>query len=312
MFTIAKLKDQKLNRGQNPPVHLEPAIEKVIHRALAEDLGIDESDIAKAATGSLLMYDLTSAATVSADLTTKAALIVKEPGVLAGLNVARAVFETVDPGTKFTIEQPEGTRIDRTPTTVATIEGKAAAVMLAERTALNLMQRLSGIASITAKYVEKAQKFGIHILDTRKTTPGLRALEKYAVELAGGTNHRFGLFDAILIKDNHISIAGGVTAAVKRTQEKFPGRPIEVEVANKEELAEALALDVEHIMLDNMNPAQVKEAIGIIAGRSFVEVSGGVTLQNIDEYLIDGVNAISIGALTHSVRSLDISLEIEG
>ena len=312
MFTTGKL--QELKSRTAPKVHpgLQPSIEKIINRSVAEDLGIDESEVATAKAGTLLQYDITSTATVPAGFQTKATIIAKEPGVLAGLNVARAVFETIEPSIIFIVRVEEGSRIDSTPTTVATIEGHAAAIMMAERTALNLMQRLSGIATVTARYVAKAEKHGIHILDTRKTTPGLRALEKYAVELAGGTNHRFGLFDAILIKDNHISIAGGVTAAVQGARKNFPERAIEVEVANKDELAEALALNVEHIMLDNMTPAQVKDSVNIVAGRSFIEVSGGVNLENIDEYLIDGVNAISIGALTHSVRSLDISLEIEG
>jgi nicotinate-nucleotide pyrophosphorylase (carboxylating) len=192
------------------------------------------------------------------------------------------------------------------------VQGPAQVLLVAERTALNLLQKLSGVATATREYAKLANPHGIQILDTRKTTPGMRLLEKYAVRCAGGTNHRTGLFDAILIKDNHVSIAGGIKQAIQQSRAKYPNRPVEIEVERLDQLTEALDAKAEKILLDNMTPEQIKEAVRLTGGKAFLEVSGGVNLSNLSTYLIEGVNAISTGAITHSVRSLDISLEIGG
>lgn len=272
-------------------------IDVLIEAWLAEDLG--EAG------------DITAQATIPEEITAKAALVVKKPGVVAGLTIFERVLKKVDSTIQFEALVPEGTKVDEVPKAVARIQGPSRALLAAERTALNILQRLSGIATVAREYSDLAAPVGIQILDTRKTTPGLRALEKWAVATGGGTNHRFGLFDAILIKDNHIAIAGGVTAAVRSCRTKFPTMPLEVEVTSLEQLKEALGEKAEWIMLDNMSPSTVKEAVQLIDGRAFTEISGGVTLQNLSSYLIPGVDAISIGALTHSVKSIDISLEVE-
>lgn len=292
------------------PLQLE--ITRIVHHALAEDLGVSPETIAKlAGTKSLCEFDATTSATVDPKTPATAELVAKQPGVIAALFVAKQVFETVDPATTFEELVPEGSVVSSTPTVIARVKGTAQAILVAERTALNIIQRTCGIATATKQYADKVSKHGILVLDTRKTTPGMRLLEKYAVRIGGGTNHRTGLYDAILIKDNHIRIAGGITAAIKMSRQKHQGTPLEVEVTNQEELQEAIAASAEKILLDNMSPDQIRESVRIIDGRAFIEVSGGVNLSNIDGYLIPGVNAISVGALTHSVRSLDISLEIE-
>ncbi len=271
-------------------------IVKLIDRALQEDIS----------TG-----DITGNAVVPEDSISTATLVLKEPAVIAGLEVFEMVIKRCASDLKFECFAKDSTKIDEVPFTLAKMKGNSRALLAAERTALNLMQRMCGIATMTRKYSELASPVGIEILDTRKTTPGLRLLEKWAVRLGGGTNHRFGLFDLILIKDNHRAIAGGVTEAISRARKNSPGFPIEVEVNTIDELKEAVELNVERIMLDNMSPTQVTEAVNIVQGRSYIEVSGGININNLKDYLIKGVNGISMGAITHSVKNIDISLEFE-
>lgn len=269
---------------------------KLIDMALAEDISSG---------------DVTGEAIIPEESTSTASLVLKEPACIAGLKIFEMVMKRCDGNLSFEARVADGEIIPHAPYCLARMEGNSRAMLAAERTALNLMQRMSGIASMTRKYSELAKPYGIEILDTRKTTPGLRVLEKAAVKLGGGTNHRFGLFDLILIKDNHRAIAGGVRPAVKRAQLSSPGIPIEIEVNTIDQLKEALDLKVERIMLDNMSPEQVKEAVEIAAGKTYIEVSGGISLNTIEKYLIPGVNGISVGALTHSVKNIDISLEFE-
>lgn len=289
------------------------AIDAVIKSALEEDLGIENADFTSAISRNEIMErDVTSAGTIPITQQAQGEFVVKGHGVIAGLPIAERVFNLLDPDATFEVLIPEGTLITSHPKTVARVKGSARALLIAERTALNIMQRLSGIATVTRKYADKVNPHGIKILDTRKTTPGLRALEKYAVVAGGGTNHRIGLYDAILIKDNHIAVAGGVTEAVNAARSKAPHLKLEVEVTNQVQLQQALDAKADKVLLDNMSPAQVQESVNLVAGRAFIEVSGGINYESIDRYLIKGVDAISVGALTHSVISLDISLEIEG
>lgn len=263
--------------------------------------------------------DITTQATIAQDKLVKAELVLKQKATVACLDIFQRVLQVLDANAKVTLLVEDGTQIEKIPSTVARIEGQARALLMGERLALNLVQRLCGIATLTRQYTALAGPRGIKILDTRKTTPGLRALEKRAVLAGGGTNHRMGLFDAVLIKDNHIQAAGSITAAlaqVERYLAEHPQiklqKPVEVEVASIEQLDEALKLGVEAVLLDNMKPEMVKEAIQQISTykkNCFVEVSGGVNLSNLETYLIEGVNAISIGALTHSATNIDLSLE---
>jgi nicotinate-nucleotide pyrophosphorylase (carboxylating) len=286
-------------------------IGRLVQHALAEDLGISPETVGKlAGTKALTEFDITTNATVPPTEMATAEFILKQPGVVCGLPIAQQVFETIDSSIQFESIAREGEVFDETPVIIGRVKGSAQALLVAERTALNILQRLSGVATATRQYTKHAEQLGIKILDTRKTTPGMRLIEKYAVRCAGGTNHRVGLFDAILIKDNHVAIAGGITAAIERSRAKYPNRPVEIEVTNFTELNDALKAKAEKVLLDNMTPKQVKEAVLIVGKRAFIEVSGGVNLDNLETYLIEGVNAISIGALTHSTRSLDISLEI--
>ncbi len=273
-----------------------PQINMIIENALNEDIS----------TG-----DITANSIVPADQECSADVVLKEAATVAGLHVFALVMTKCDPDSEFEAFVREGETIaaEKIPFTVARVSGKARAILSAERTALNLLQRMSGIATMTKHFAASASPLNIEILDTRKTTPGLRLIEKWAVTLGGGTNHRFGLYDKILIKDNHIAIAGGITNAVQKARTSNPGMPVEVEVTNLEQLNEALGLSVEHIMLDNMSPEQIKKSVELIKGRAYIEVSGGVCLDNLRQYLIEGVSGISIGALTHSVKNIDISLE---
>lgn len=271
-------------------------LDRIVTQSLIEDVGPG---------------DVTSLCLVPSERTSTAHLYIKESAMIAGLSIFAQVMKKLDPSFEFEPLVKEATYVSQVPCLVAEMKGSSRALLAGERTALNLIQRLSGIATITAQFVELAKPHGISILDTRKTIPGLRALEKWAVAAAGGDNHRFGLYDQILIKDNHLRIAGGVTEAVQRARAFKPDMPIEVEVSNLDELQEALALKVERIMLDNMSPEQVRQSVKVVNEAAFVEVSGGINLSNITSYLIPGVNAISIGALTHSAKNVDISLEIE-
>lgn len=255
--------------------------------------------------------DITSLATVDSKRKVTAKVVYKQAAIVAGLNVFCRVLQKIDPRLVITTFIADGQRVDTVPQTVAIVEGAARCVLAGERTALNFLQRLSGIATITGAYVQKAKAAGIAILDTRKTTPTLRAFEKQAVRAGGGSNHRFGLYDAILIKDNHLALCGGVSQAVSSSRQQFPDKAIEVEVDNLTQLQEALSAGVNTVLLDNMTPQQVTEAVKLVNGQCRIEVSGGINLNNIDSYLISGVDAISIGALTHSAPSIDISLDME-
>jgi nicotinate-nucleotide pyrophosphorylase (carboxylating) len=249
--------------------------------------------------------DVTAEAVVPADARLEASLLLKEDGVVCGLEVAEAVFRELDPGVGFDALARDG---DRTRGEVARVSGSARALLTGERTALNLLGRLSGIATLTRRYVDAVAGTGALILDTRKTTPGLRALEKLAVRTGGGTNHRSGLYDAVLIKDNHLLLGGGVSAAVRRAKET--GLPVEVECETMQDVRAALDAGADTILLDNMTPGQLSEAVGVVGGRARTEASGGITLETIREVAATGVDAISVGALTHSARSLDVSMEV--
>jgi nicotinate-nucleotide pyrophosphorylase (carboxylating) len=263
----------------------------VVARALAEDLGDG---------------DVTTAATVPADTRARAVIRQKAPGVVYGLDVAEQVFRSLDPETTFTRAVAEGTW--RESGEVLEIEGRARALLSGERTALNFLQRLSGVATMAARAVRAVEGTGATILDTRKTTPGLRALEKAAVAAGGATNHRAGLYDAILIKENHAALAGGVGEAVRRAREQAPGLPLEVECRDLTEVDEALGAGAPRLLLDNMTPAQLRETVEHVGGRAELEASGGVTLQTLRDVASTGVDFVSVGALTHSAPALDLSL----
>jgi nicotinate-nucleotide pyrophosphorylase (carboxylating) len=269
-------------------------LEPVVQRALNEDVG----------TG-----DVTTLATVPAGARARARITQKQPGVVFGIDAAELAFAALDRDVRFVRQAPEGEWRDGGP--VLEIEGSAAALLTAERTALNLLARLSGVATLTARYVEAVRGTRARVLDTRKTTPGLRALEKAAVVAGGGANHRFGLFDAILIKENHAAAAGGVGEAVLRARAAAPEVPLEVECRTAEEVDEALAAGAPRLLLDNMSPALLREIVARVGGRAELEASGGVTLETIRDVADTGVHFISVGALTHSAPALDLSLLLE-
>jgi nicotinate-nucleotide pyrophosphorylase (carboxylating) len=273
------------------------APEELLERWLAEDVGDG---------------DVTTEATVPSDLVVKAELLVKVPGVVCGLPLAEQVFTRLDPELRFEAVLAEGARVARPPVVAATLEGRARAVLTGERLALNLVGRLSGIATLTATYVEAVAGTKAAILDTRKTTPGLRLLEKYAVACGGGRNHRIGLFDAILIKDNHIGVAGSVGEAVRRARAHAPGLELEVEADTLAQVEGALEAGADAILLDNMPPDVMAEAVDLVCGRARTEASGGVSLDTVAAVARSGVDTISIGALTHAAASLDVSLEVGG
>jgi nicotinate-nucleotide pyrophosphorylase (carboxylating) len=270
---------------------LEAAFADVVRRALAEDVGDG---------------DATSAATVPADARARAVITQKAPGVLFGVRGAELAFTEVDPGAAVERRAEEG--VWRDGGEVLRVEGAARALLTAERTALNVLARLSGVATATARAVREVQGTRAKVLDTRKTTPGLRALEKAAVAAGGGTNHRFGLFDAILIKENHAAMAGGVGAAVRAAREQRPDLPLEVECRTREEVDEALAAGAPRLLLDNMPPPELRAMVEHVAGRAELEASGGITLANLRAVAETGVDFISLGALTHSAPALDLSL----
>ena len=273
---------------------LERVAAEVVARALAEDIGFG---------------DLTSEALFAAEDRCRAAILLKEGGVVCGLPVVRAAFHQLDETIEFDAQVEEGERVSEVPRELVRLTGRTRALLGAERVALNLLGRLSGIATLTRRFVEAVDGTGVAILDTRKTTPGLRVLEKYAVQMGGGVNHRFGLYDAVLVKDNHLRLAGGVGRAVRRLRAAV-SLPLEVEADTIDQVEQALGFGVERILLDNMSPSEVVRAVGLVAARAQLEVSGGVTLENVRAYAETGVNAISIGALTHSARSLDVSMEV--
>ena len=272
----------------------EREITAVVGGALAEDVGAG---------------DVTTAATVPGDLRARAVITQKAPGVVFGLDVAEATFRVLDPDVVVRRLGPEGQWREGGP--VLEVVGAARALLSAERTALNFLQRLSGVATLTARCVEAVAGTGARILDTRKTTPGLRRLEKAAVAAGGGTNHRAGLYDAILIKENHAELAGGVGEAVRRARAEAPGLPLEVECRTSAEVDEALAAGAPRILLDNMSPSELRAAVAQVGGRAELEASGGVTLQTLGEVAATGVDFVSVGALTHSAPALDLSLILE-
>ncbi|MEX2195020.1 MAG: carboxylating nicotinate-nucleotide diphosphorylase [Thermoleophilaceae bacterium] len=265
----------------------------LIDRALAEDVGAG---------------DLTTAATVAEGATARARIVQKAPGAVAGLDVAGRVFERVDPGLRWTAHVRDG-EWGEPRRLVAEVAGPARAILTGERVALNFLARLSGVATLTARFVRAVQGTGARILDTRKTTPGLRALEKAAVVAAGGGGHRAGLHDAILVKENHSTLAGGVGEATRRALAAAPpGLKVEVECATLAELDEALEAGAAHVLLDNMSPDKLLEAVARTGGRASLEASGGVTLDTVRPIAETGVDFISVGALTHSAPALDLSL----
>ena len=249
--------------------------------------------------------DLTSEAVVPDEATAEAALLLKERGVLCGLELVHVVFAELDPNVRFDAMAADG---DETEGEVARLDGDARALLGGERLALNVLGRLSGIATATRRYVDAVAGTGATILDTRKTTPGLRALEKYAVRCGGGTNHRLGLHDGILIKDNHLRVTGSIGVAVQRA--KARGVEVEVECDTLDQVRDALDAGAEMILLDNMSRSQLAEAVALAGGRAKLEASGGITLDNVRAVAESGVDFVSIGALTHSARALDVSMEV--
>ncbi len=273
-------------------------VEEAVRAALAEDFG--------------RAGDITSQATIPASAHAKAVIAArKKPGVLAGLDLARKAFELVDPSVRFEALAQDGARF-APGATLARIEGGARSILAAERVALNFLGRLCGVATLTSHYAEAVAHTKARICCTRKTTPGLRAFEKYAVRCGGGVNHRFGLDDAVLIKDNHIAVAGGITAAVARARAHVGHMvKIEVEVDTLAQLEEALAARVELVLLDNMTPAGLAEAVKLVAGRAVTEASGRITIETAPAIAAAGVDLMSSGALTHSARCLDLGLDFE-
>lgn len=270
-------------------------VKDLIKKALSEDIGSG---------------DVTSGAIIPAEATATAEIRAKQDLVLAGIDVAREVFQYLDPAITFEPLAKDGDKI-KAGSMLSRVSGKTRALLAGERAALNLLQHLSGIAMLTAKYVERVKRTKAQILDTRKTLPGLRQLEKYAVTVGGGKNHRMGLYDQILIKDNHIKAAGSITKAVERVRAVHDDRmKIEVETKSLEEVREALAVKAGVIMLDNMPLDIMKEAVKIIAGKALVEASGNVSLENVREIAETGVDFISVGAITHSAPAADISMKI--
>ncbi|MDP9386027.1 MAG: carboxylating nicotinate-nucleotide diphosphorylase [Actinomycetota bacterium] len=270
----------------------------LIDRALEEDVGAG---------------DVTTEATVAPGARGSATIVQKAPGVIFGLDVAEAVFRRLDPEVEIERIAPEG-EWREPPAPVLLVSGSARALLTAERTALNFLQRLSGVATMTARAVRLVADAGggARILDTRKTTPGLRLLEKAAVAAGGGVNHRFGLYDAYLIKENHSALAGGIGAAVARAREAHPSLPVELEVRDPAEIDEALDAGADRLLLDNMTPDEIRAAVARVGGRASLEASGGVSLDTILVYAtIEGLDYVSVGALTHSAPALDLSLGLE-
>ena len=272
-------------------------IDDLLRLAFAEDVGDG---------------DHTTLSTIPADAHGCQQLIVKEDGILAGVDIARKVFERFDPALRMTVFISDGTRVKRGDIAFK-VEGPVRSLLQTERIMLNIMQRMSGIATTTDKYQQHLAGLKTKVLDTRKTTPGMRMLEKEAVKIGGGMNHRIGLFDMILIKDNHVDFAGGIPNAVARARKylKDTGKDlkIEVEVRNTEEILQALEAEADRIMLDIFTPEQTREAVKLINGRAEVESSGGITIETLREYGECGVDFISVGALTHSVKGLDMSFK---
>ena len=274
--------------------YLSP-IDKIIDSALEEDLGPG---------------DITTEALVDLSVKGEARLIAKEEIILAGIGVFSRVFSRLDPEIVVETKYRDGEAVSNGED-IGIVKGSMRGILSGERTALNFLQRLSGIATLTRKYVERTDSSKVRVIDTRKTTPGLRILEKYAVRRGGGFNHRFGLFDGILIKDNHIAVAGSIAKALARIKGRVPHTlRIEVEVEDIKGVEEAIGAGADAILLDNMSLKEMREAVSIAGGRVLLEASGGITLESIEEVSKIGINLISVGAITHSARSVDISLEV--
>jgi nicotinate-nucleotide pyrophosphorylase (carboxylating) len=289
-------------------VKLETIALPIVRLALAEDLGAG---------------DVTTESLVSPSARARARIEAGATGVLAGIDLARLVFHELDRDVDFRPQAKDGARL-KPGQTVATIEGRARAVLSGERVALNLLQHLSGIATATARFVDALKGTPAQVRDTRKTFPGLRVLEKYAVLVGGGHNHRFGLFDMVLIKDNHLPAAGSITGAVRAARRAHPDLLIQVEVRNADEAEEAVSAGADQLLLDNMDPSLVRatlERIGIAPdeppraagrpGRPWIEVSGGVTLENVRSFALPGVDSVAVGAITHSAPALDLALTVD-
>ena len=276
----------------------ERLIDELIDLAFAEDIGDG---------------DHTTLCCIPDTAMGKSKLLIKEPGILAGVEIARKIFHRFDPDLKMTVYIEDGTAVK--PGDVAfVVEGRVQSLLQTERLMLNVMQRMSGIATMTHRYVKKLEGLHTRILDTRKTTPGMRMLEKEAVKIGGGVNHRIGLFDMILLKDNHVDFAGGIENAISRCHDylKAKGKDlkIEIEVRNLDELKEVMRVGgVDRIMLDNFSPELTKEAVKIVGGKYEIESSGGITFDTIRDYAESGVDFVSVGALTHSVKGLDMSFK---
>jgi nicotinate-nucleotide pyrophosphorylase (carboxylating) len=270
-------------------------LDQLVLRALAEDVGD---------------ADVTSEATVPAGTRATATITQKAPGVVYGFDVAEATFLALDPDVQLQRLGIEGAWREP-PALVLRASGDARALLAAERTALNFLQRLSGVATLTARCVYAVEGTGVQILDTRKTTPGLRKLEKAAVAAGGGSNHRAGLYDMVLIKENHAALAGGVGAAIRAAREKFPDLPLEVECSTRQEVDEALQAGARRILLDNMAADELRAVVRHVAGRATLEASGGITFATLRTHAETGVDSISIGALTHSAPALDLSLILQ-
>ena len=283
---------------QKQPIELDwQRIDPLIRLALDEDIGVG---------------DLTTESIVPPERTTRARIVAKANGVIAGLPVAERVLRAVDASARWRPRVRDGQRV-RAGETVAEILGAARSLLTAERTLLNFLQRLSGVATTTARFVEAIAGLPTQILDTRKTLPGWRMLDKYAVRMGGGRNHRIGLFDGILIKENHIGMAGGIAEAVARVRRgAAPGLPIEVEVTTLDEVREALAAGADILLLDNMDLPTLREAVNLVAGRAKTEASGGVRLDTVRAIAETGVDYISVGALTHSAPALDLAMYLDG
>jgi nicotinate-nucleotide pyrophosphorylase (carboxylating) len=270
-------------------------IRRLIKSSLSEDIG---------------RGDRTSEAIIDQELSAKGLIVAKEEGVIAGLEIARMVFSQLDADLIFEMSSKDSDKVMKGEEVVA-LEGRVRSILSGERTALNFLQRLSGIATLTSRFVDRIKDTGVKILDTRKTTPGLRALEKYAVRMGGGENHRMGLFDMILIKENHVKAVGGISGAVQKARGRYPNEKIEVETRNLNEVKEASNSGVDWIMLDNMSIEETQKAVKAIRSSKRgikIEASGRIDLNNVREIALTGVDFISIGALTHSAPVLDFSL----
>lgn len=272
-----------------------PEVLRIIDNSIREDIG---------------KGDVTTLALFDERASSKAAIVSKDTGILAGVDVAKAVFERLGSDLEWTPVLKDGDKFTRGDV-IAEFRGFSRQILSGERLALNILQRMSGIASVTSRYVEKVGGLDVKIVDTRKTTPGLRILEKYAVTVGGGYNHRIGLYDAVMIKDNHIRAAGGIKQAVSLVRSSYGSKfSIEVETQNTDQVSEALESGVDIIMLDNMGLEDMRCSVQLVSGKVMLEASGGINLETVRDVAETGVDIISVGAITHSVRSLDISLDI--